>query len=452
MKILDILSAPWAIDPTKLIELQSIYATHMRGDKIDIAAVEARLGRPLANDQKAYDIIDGVAVLPIEGVIAKRMNLFSQISGGASSQLIGSYLQDALADPAVHSIILAIDSPGGTVDGTQTLADAVYAARNEKPIVALGSGTIASAAYWIGSAAQAVYITEGTTNVGSIGVVMTHTDISQSDAAKGVKKTDIVAGKHKRIASENGPLTEAGQKSLQDLVDYNNSLFVNAVANHRGVSVDTVINDMADGRIFIGQQAIDAGLVDGVSTLAALVAKLNTERGQPAAKQRAGAAQISITQKGTTMLTAEQVAAEHPAIAAVFRTEGADAERARIQSIEAQSIPGHEALIHALKFDGQSTGGDAAQAVLAAVRNTLTAQATALASDAPKPLPLVPASTVQPDAAAAHAALPLAERCKATWESDASVRAEFGTLAGFAAYTKANESGNVRMLTGKAAA
>src|SRR3990167_8876447 len=116
MKILDILAAPWAIDPTKLIELQSIYATHMRGDKIDIAAVEARLGRPLANEPKAYDIVDGVAVLPIEGVIAKRMNLFSQISGGTSTQLAANSLRAVLADPAVHSIILSIDSPGGTVD------------------------------------------------------------------------------------------------------------------------------------------------------------------------------------------------------------------------------------------------------------------------------------------------------------------------------------------------
>jgi ClpP class serine protease len=125
MKLLDIITAPWAIQPDKLLELQSIYATHLRGEKIDIAAIEQRLGRPLANEPKGYDIVDGVAVLPIEGVSARKMNLLSQVSGGVSTELIGRDLRAALNDQAVHSIILAIDSPGGTVDGTQALASLV---------------------------------------------------------------------------------------------------------------------------------------------------------------------------------------------------------------------------------------------------------------------------------------------------------------------------------------
>jgi signal peptide peptidase SppA len=453
MKILDILSSPWAIEPSRLLELQSIYATHLKGEKIDIAAIEARLGRPLANEPKSYDIIDGVAVLPIDGIIAKRMNLFSQISGGTSTQLVGSYLQAALADPAVHSIILSIDSPGGTVDGTQALADAVMAARDVKPIVTLADGTMASAAYWIGSAAKAAYIADVTTTIGSIGIVATHKDISQAEAAQGVKTTEISAGKYKRIASQYAPLSQEGRQSIQDQLDYTYSLFVGAVAKNRGVSVDTVIEDMADGRTFIGQQAIDAGLVDGVSTLDALVAKLNQDRGAATPNHRAGAAHNPTTPKGTTMLTAEQVAAEHPAIAAAFRAEGATAERERIQSIESQSIPGHEALITDLKFDGKSTAGDAAQAVLAAERSARTRQATALANEAPNPLTLAPAPTVtapvgaqaQADAEA-HAALPVEERCKAEWEKTPALRQEFATLAAYTAFARADESGRARIL------
>lgn len=458
MKILDILSAPWAIDPTKLLEIQAIYATHMRGDKIDIASVEARLGRPLANEPKPYEIVDGVAIIPIEGVLAKRMNLFSQISGGTSSQLAASNLRTALDDPAVHSIILSIDSPGGTVDGTQSLADAVFAARDVKPIVAFADGVMASAAYWIGAAAQAVYIAEVTTVVGSIGVVTTHTDVSQAEATRGVKTTEITAGKYKRIDSQYGPLTEEGRQTIQDRADYFYSLFVGAVAKFRGVSTDVVLKDMADGRVFIGQQGIDAGLVDGVSTLEALVLKLNQERGQPVPKNRAGAAQTPTNQEGTTMttLTAEQVAADHPAIAAAFRAEGATAERARIQAIEGQIIPGHEALINTLKFDGKSTAGDAALAVLAAERSGRAAQAAALAKEAPDPLAHAPAATVPADAAARAAAakaerdaLPFEERCKAEWDASAELRGEFGTLAGYKAYQKASGAGSVKILTSK---
>ena len=388
MKLLDVLTAPWAIEPAKLLEIQAIYATHLRGDKIDLAAVEQRLGRPLNNEPKAYNIIDGVAVLPIEGVIAKRANLFTQISGGASTELVARDMRAALADPAVHSIILAIDSPGGTVDGTQALASLVRDAAGTKPIVSLASGAMASAAYWIGSAAQAVYIADTTTVVGSIGVVATHTDVSGAEAQRGVKTTEIYAGQYKRIASAYAPLSDAGRQTIQDQVDYTYSIFVAAVAEQRGVSEKAVLKNMADGRIFQGQQAIDAGLVDGVSTLDALVSRLNADRtsGQISAK-RAGAALPTTTDSKGQNMTAEELASAHPEAATALREQGASAERQRIQGVEAQAIRGHEALITALKFDGKSTSGDAAMAVLAAEKQSRAAAATALANDAPQPLP-----------------------------------------------------------------
>ena len=84
MKLLDIVTAPWAIEPDRLREILAVYDTHLRGDKLDLAAIEARLGKPLANDQQEYSIRDGgVAVLPIEGVIAPKANMFTRISGGS---------------------------------------------------------------------------------------------------------------------------------------------------------------------------------------------------------------------------------------------------------------------------------------------------------------------------------------------------------------------------------
>lgn len=277
--VLNIINAPWAIEPSRLLEIQAIYGARLHGEKIDIDAVEKRLGRKLQNESATYTLHGGVAVLPIEGVIAKRMNMFTQISGGTSTQLAAQALQDAINDPAVHSIVLSIDSPGGTVDGTQALADAVLKARSSgKPIVTLADGCMCSAAYWIGSAAQAVYITDSTTQVGSIGVVTSHTDVSGAQAAQGIKTTEISAGKYKRIASQYGPLTSDGRKSIQDSLDYTYSLFVDAVASNRNVSGATVLRDMADGRVFIGKQAVNAGLVDGIESLASLTARLNANR------------------------------------------------------------------------------------------------------------------------------------------------------------------------------
>lgn len=275
MKLLDVITAPWAIEPSKLLEIQSMYLAHARGEKADIAAIEARLGKPLANEPKPYTIDRGVAILPVEGVIAKRANMFMEISGGVSTELLGRDLQAALQNPQVHSVVLAIDSPGGTVDGTQALGSLVRGGREQKPIVTLASGLMASAAYWIGSAASAVYIADTTTISGSIGVVQSHIDYSKARADRGITVTEITAGKYKRIASDNAPLSKEGKSHLQAEVDYYYSLFVDAIAAHRGVSVEAVLERMADGRTFIGQQGIDAGLVDGIATLAQLVDRLS---------------------------------------------------------------------------------------------------------------------------------------------------------------------------------
>lgn len=85
MEMIDVLNAPWAISQEKYAQIRDLYIRHAHGERIDIAAVEAEMGRKLDNKYQAVTIDDGVAVIPIQGVIAKRANLFSQISGGTSS-------------------------------------------------------------------------------------------------------------------------------------------------------------------------------------------------------------------------------------------------------------------------------------------------------------------------------------------------------------------------------
>jgi signal peptide peptidase SppA len=285
MKILDIVTSPWAIMPEKLIEIQEIYITHLRGEKIDLAAVEAKLGRPLNNEPKPYEVENGVAVLAVDGVIAKRINIFQKISGGVSSELVRRDFAQALADPEVHSIVLYIDSPGGAVDGTQELAREIYEARGSgKNIVAFSDGLMASAAYWIGAQAHRAYISGDTVTVGSIGVVARHIDVSRYEERIGVKTTEITAGRYKRAASEYEPLTETGRRTIQEMLDHIYGVFLADVAKARPrLSLEPVKQGReetipwADGRLFLGQQAIEAGLVDGVSTLAAVISDLSTD-------------------------------------------------------------------------------------------------------------------------------------------------------------------------------
>lgn len=466
MKLLDVLTAPWAIEPGKLLEIQAIYLAHVRGEKSDIAAIEARLGKPLANEPKPYTIDQGVAILPVEGVIAKRANMFMEISGGVSTELLARDLQAALQDPQVHSVVLAVDSPGGTVDGTQALASIIRSGVQQKPIVTLASGLIASAAYWLGSAGSAVYIADTTTVSGSIGVVSSHTDYSKARADRGITVTEITAGKYKRIASDNAPLSKEGKAHMQAQVDYYYSLFVDAVAAHRGVSVEAVLTQMADGQTFIGQQGIDAGLVDGIQTMAQIVVMLNADYAASLADPRHARGSLlpkAITRQtvplqplGANPMTKDQLAAEYPALLASIlaegRAAGATDERVRILAIEAAALPGHEALVATLKADGTVSAGDAALQILAAERQVKASAAAAHRAEAPEPVASVPASTVQPTAAEreaaaaqADASAPLEDRAKATWDKDSQLRSEFSSLAAYTAYLRASEAGQSRV-------
>lgn len=270
---LGVLNAPWAIVPAKLQEIVGIYDRHLSGE-MDLAAIEAQYGQ--GNQQKGdgYDVENGVALISVNGVIAKRMNLFTKMSGATSSELIGRDVMHASEDKDVRAIILMVDSPGGTVDGTQALANIISKVAEKKPVVTWADGMMASAAYWIGAAAGRMYLSGDTTAAGSIGVVSQHTDYSNREAMLGVKTTEIYAGKFKRIASAHAPLSTEGKEYLQGMVDQLYSIFVGEVAKYRGRSADHVHASMADGRILIGKKAVDAGLVDGITTLDALIASL----------------------------------------------------------------------------------------------------------------------------------------------------------------------------------
>lgn len=422
MNLIDFLNSPWAIIPDRLQELQAIYTTHFRGEKIDVEAIEARLGRPLANDQQEYRLEDGgVAVLSISGVISNKANLFTRVSGAASAQMLTQQLASMRADPRVRAAVLDFDTPGGSVFGIPAMAAEIRALAAEKPTVSVSTGMMASAGYWTGSAANAVYISGETDYVGSIGVVATH---AYNPRMPGAQVTEITAGKYKRMASDNAPLTAEGREYLQQQVDQLYAAFVDAVAENRRVTPEQVLEKMADGRIFIGQQAIDAGLADGIATVETMVERLATDPKKfasrrkavfaigaalPAAGAAAGEDDPVITDepvqpvasqpdpKGPAMTPQEAAAhfaAENAEAAALIRAQGAEAERARIQAVREQSMPGHEKLIDALAFDGKTSGPEAALQVLAAERAQRAAQATARVNDAPAPVATAPTPEV----------------------------------------------------------
>lgn len=250
-----VFASPWAISPAMHETICALIEAREEG--------HAKDGKDYVwSEPEAYLTGSGVKVVPVRGVMSKRINLVAAMSGGMSTEKVEASIQEAVADEAVRAIVLDIDSPGGTVDGSFALAESVYKARGTKPIVAFVDGRAASAAYLLASACDYVVATE-VSDVGSIGVLMTHVDRSGVDKKRGIVRTTIFAGEYKTAGSPHKPLDPKSQAYLQAGVDHVYRMFVRKVAKYRGVSLEQA-QGMAGGKEFLGEQALEAGLVDRI--------------------------------------------------------------------------------------------------------------------------------------------------------------------------------------------
>ncbi len=348
---------PWALMPAKIEEIYAFLDRRLAGEKLAIP--ESRVPAKNSNaDEAAYQVIDGVAVLPVYGVIDKRMNMLSRFSGGTSTELLARDFRQALADPKVQAILLDVDSPGGSVDGPKDVADLIYQSREQKPVVAFANGLMASAAYWIGSAAQTI-VAPATAEVGSIGVVAMHYDYSAWDEKAGIKRTAITAGKYKRIASDEKPLSKEGAAYIQDAVDTFYSLFLEAVGKNRGQTPEQVHAEMADGRIFIGKKALKAGLIDQIGNFNDALALARAKGGampKNMTKATLQAENLELFQallaEGAAGVTLEALLAQQPDAAEKLRVEGETRERARV--MEMLEYEGDPAITLAAIKDGKT--------------------------------------------------------------------------------------------------
>ena len=213
----------------------------------------------------------GIAVIPILGSLVKRTIGLQVESGLTSYASIADQIDRAVADPAVSGIVLDIDSPGGEAAGVFELSRRIRAAAQQKPIWAVANDAAFSAAYAIAASAERLFITE-TAGVGSIGVIALHVDQSARDATEGLRYTAITAGEHKNDFSPHAPLSVQAHASLQAEVDRLYAIFTDQVAQMRGIKVQTLRSTQA--ALFFGEEAVKAGLADGVLSLDAAVSEM----------------------------------------------------------------------------------------------------------------------------------------------------------------------------------
>ncbi len=210
--------------------------------------------------------IGRVAVMTCFGVLSQRVDMLGEASGGVSCEKLGATLDGLVADRSVKAILMAFDSPGGSVFGIQELGAKILAARDQKKIVGLADSMAASAAYWLISQTSEVNVTPGGL-VGSIGVYTAHQDVSKADEMDGVKTTLISAGQYKVEGNPYEPLDDEARAAIQKQVDQYYNAFIGAVAKGRGVSEKKVRDNYGQGRVLTSGDALAAGMVDRVATL-----------------------------------------------------------------------------------------------------------------------------------------------------------------------------------------
>lgn len=444
MRIIDaIKNTIWAMDPRWLPIMAAI--AERRTDAPELIA--ARRDRPLDNTTK-MTLRDGVAVLPVMGPIFPRANLFDQMSGATSLQMLAYDFNAALDDPAVKAILLNIDSPGGVATGINEFAGMVRAAADRKPVWAYVGGAGASAAYWIASAAQKIAM-DATAQVGSIGVV-TGASIQVEPDANGQLTLDIVSSNapNKRV----DPRTDEGKAAIVATLDQMETVFIDSVASLRGVSRDKVINDFGKGGTLIGRAAVTAGMADAIgtfeSTLADLIALTSQQENPtmttPNPQTTAPAATVQ-PPATPPALSVESIAASHPDIARAFREEGARLERERIVGLQDLAVDGYETQLTAAIADGKTTPEMFAVQIVKADRAAGTTLLDKMAGDLGTQAP--PPATAPAGGKVVDKSAPIEERCKTQWDASPDLRAEFrDSFKSYLAYAKNEEAGNVRIL------
>lgn len=209
---------------------------------------------------------DSVAVIAINGPMMKE-----DWCGTPGTRTLGAWLKEADAHPNVNSIVLLIDSPGGSVDGTGEFADIIKSA--QKPVVAFGDGLIASAAYWAASQTKHIMMSHDSAEIGSIGTAITITDWRGYDEAAGIKEHYITAtastDKNKMYMDARDGHYEGIKK---ELLDPTNDIFLKSVKASRPLNM-VANNEPLTGKVYLSRKAIELGLADSIGTFGDAIVK-----------------------------------------------------------------------------------------------------------------------------------------------------------------------------------
>lgn len=254
---------------------------------------------PEAKAPKLPAVKGMVGVLPVRGVIVQHEA--DAWFGDVSTDWMSRGLDELQANPQVSAILMDIASPGGVVFGVEELADKIrgYRENGGKPVYALANAFAASAAYWLASQADKLFVTPSG-QVGSVGVWSAHVDVSKMEENMGIKTTLVSAGKYKVEGHPFAPLDEEARARMQEEVDQYYQRFLSGVALGRQVKPAVVKSDYGEGRMLLAAEAMKAGMVDGIHTKEEVLSALLRNK-QDGARARMADAEIGLVEAGESL-------------------------------------------------------------------------------------------------------------------------------------------------------
>ncbi|TXG77998.1 S49 family peptidase [Candidatus Dojkabacteria bacterium] len=256
-------NTPLLCTPALLEAVQQALMPRLTG-QVPADAVQALDPRYKELDAELLDMrtSGGVAVIPVHGILTtRRGQVNAQCMEISSYEKLNAWLEAALENDAVEHIVLDMNTPGGAAVGCFDFAERIYQARSIKPITAVINFSAYSAGYMMAAAASEIIIPQ-TGGVGSIGVIAAHVDLSKAIDAAGLKVTTFYRGDHKNDMSPYEPITDQAAAELNKSLDELYGLFVEKVAEYRGLSTQAVKDTQAG--LYRGVEAVKIGLADKV--------------------------------------------------------------------------------------------------------------------------------------------------------------------------------------------
>ena len=319
------------------IPIDSLWSVYEPGFSQAIAALRGTVridaASLLTNSEPGFRREGDVAVVEIVGPLTKSPSWWSAFIDSRSYQGIQKALQAALASDAT-SILLRVDSPGGSTDGLAEVGDAIFAARSEKPVFAFVEGMAGSAAYYLASQATKIFA-QRMDLVGSIGTRLMMYDFSNLFEKEGIRAIPIDTGEFKSAGAQGTKLTDRQIEYFQGIVDGYFKDFMSAIKRGRGMTSEQ-LEAVADGRMFLAKDAVGLGLIDGIGTKKTVLAGLSRE-----AKQR-GRGNVKAAQETTMSSEETKVAAAETKTAAPQPSQPAQPTAATLGELKS-AIPGSDA-------------------------------------------------------------------------------------------------------------